>query len=934
MLRHPFALALALAVAASVTLTGCEKTSNASEQELIQRAKDYEDKNNLKAGIIELKNALQKNPNSVEARQLLGQLYLKSSQGAEAEKELGRALQLGGNREVLLPQLGEALLLMDQPQRVLDEVNLGDSQMSPRNQARILQLRGHALLQLRKTSEACGLFEKSLSLDTGIPQTYWGLAQCAIATQDRPKALARLQEALKLPTERVQSYLYLADLHLLERRYPEALQAFDAALKIDPHDNKVLFNRATFYLSQNNPTAASRDIEQLRKTAPASIPTRFVVALDLFTRKKHVEARDALQSILQNSPDHLPSLMLAGITNQALGSHQQAESYLKRVLLRSPGNTQARKALALSQIRLKQPDKALETLGPLLQMRDDPSALALASEAYQLKNDHAKASSLLERAIRLDPKNGALQTQLGLAHLGVGNTLSAIEQLQSAASQSSGQYDAQSLLALTYLEQKQYDKALGAAGTLAQLDPRNPVTYDYLGRAFWGKHDIANARKNFTQALTLDSSYFPAANSLAKLDIQEKRPELARQRFEQLLKKHPDNILAMMAMAEIAAINKDDREELRWLEKAAQSNSQAIFTHAALVRFYLAKKDLARAREVANKSLSANPDHPAALNLMSVVQLASGDAQGSESTLNKLALKSPNPDTYHRLAMIKISEKKINEARISLQKALALNPGHVPSLDTFFRLELAEKKPASALQYARRIQASHPDLAMGYVNEGDTQFYLKHIPLAIKAYEQALKLQDDTYTLIKLHGSLKLAGMNREADARLLAWLNAHPNDLMARTYAAEHYMSTKRNREAIAQYEIILSRVKNNAGIMNNLANLYFMESDPRAPATAELAYKLAPENTDILDTLGWILVEQGQVQRGLTLLRKALVKSPKNTSIRYHYAVALARNHDPANAQAQLLSLLKDNPKFPEADAARDWLKQLQAKPQARRN
>lgn len=932
MLRHPFALALVLAFSASVALTGCDRASDASEQELIQRAKDFEDKNNLKAGIIELKNALQKNPNSVEARQLLGQLYLKSYRGVEAEKELERALQLGGSREVLLPQIGEALLLMEQPQRVLDEVNIGDSQMSPLNQARILQLRGHALLQLRKTNEACELFEKSRTLDSTIPQTYWGLAQCAIAFKDRPKALAWLQTALKLPTERVRSYLYLADLQLLERNYPSALQAFDAALKLAPNDNKALFSRANFYLSQNNTVAASRDIEQLRKMAPEALATRFIVALDLFTQKKYVEARDVLQRILQGSPDHLPSLMLAGITNQVLGSHQQAESYLKRVLLRSPGNAQARKALALSQIRLKQPDKALETLGPLLQRGDESSALALASEAYQLKNEYIKASSLLENAIRLDPKNGGLQTQLGLAHLGVGNTLSAIEQLQSAARQSSGQYDAQSLLTLTYLDQKQYDKALEAARTLAQLDAKNPVTYDYLGRAFLGKHDTVNARKNFDQALALDSNYFPAANSLGKLDIQERHPELARQRFELLLKKNPGNLMAMMAMAELAAINKQDKEELRWLEKAARSNPQAIFTHAALVRFYLARKDIPHAREIANESLSANPDHPAALNLVSAVQLAGGDAKGAENTLTKLAQKSSNPDTYHRLAMVKITEKKINEARAALQKALELNPGHLQSLDTFFRLELAEKRPESALLYARRIQASHPHIAMGFVNEGDIQFSLKHAPLAIKAYEQALKLQDDTYTLIKLHGTLKLAGMNKEADARLLAWLNAHPNDLVARTYAAEHFMSTKRNREAIAQYEIILSKVKNNAGIVNNLANLYFMESDPRALATAELAYKLAPENTDIMDTLGWILVEKGQAQRGLALLRKALVKAPKTPSTRYHYAVALAKTHDSASAQAQLVSLLKETPKFPEATAARDWLKRLQTGPQAR--
>jgi predicted Zn-dependent protease len=85
-------------------------------------------------------------------------------------------------------------------------------------------------------------------------------------------------------------------------------------------------------------------------------------------------------------------------------------------------------------------------------------------------------------------------------------------------------------------------------------------------------------------------------------------------------------------------------------------------------------------------------------------------------------------------------------------------------------------------------------------------------------------------------------------------------------------------------------------------------------------------------MDTLGWILVEKGQAQRGLALLRKALVKAPKTPSTRYHYAVALAKTHDSASAQAQLISLLKETPNFPEAAAARDWLKQLQTGSQAR--
>ena len=88
MTRHPIALAIALAFVTSAALSGCDRITGLTEQQHIQRAKDFEDKGNLKGSIVELKNAIQKNPDSPQARLLLGQIYLKAGMGAEAEKEL------------------------------------------------------------------------------------------------------------------------------------------------------------------------------------------------------------------------------------------------------------------------------------------------------------------------------------------------------------------------------------------------------------------------------------------------------------------------------------------------------------------------------------------------------------------------------------------------------------------------------------------------------------------------------------------------------------------------------------------------------------------------------------------------------------------------------------------------------------------------------
>jgi FimV-like protein len=78
-------------------------------------------------------------------------------------------------------------------------------------------------------------------------------------------------------------------------------------------------------------------------------------------------------------------------------------------------------------------------------------------------------------------------------------------------------------------------------------------------------------------------------------------------------------------------------------------------------------------------------------------------------------------------------------------------------------------------------------------------------------------------------------------------------------------------------------------------------------------------------MDTLGWILVEQGDVQRGLPLLQKAVAGAAGNGEIRYHYAAALNKSGDKAGARKELEQLLAGGNTFPQADEARALLKQL---------
>ena len=78
-------------------------------------------------------------------------------------------------------------------------------------------------------------------------------------------------------------------------------------------------------------------------------------------------------------------------------------------------------------------------------------------------------------------------------------------------------------------------------------------------------------------------------------------------------------------------------------------------------------------------------------------------------------------------------------------------------------------------------------------------------------------------------------------------------------------------------------------------------------------------------MDTLGWILVEQGEVRRGTSLLEKAISITPEAVEIHYHYAVGLYKSGNKAEARRELEQLLNAKKSFPQREEAKRLLDTL---------
>ncbi|GAO34898.1 hypothetical protein SCT_0278 [Sulfuricella sp. T08] len=915
-------VALLAAMIALPVVSGCDRIGSSTPQQHIQKAKDFLDKGDQRASIIELKSALQQNPDNTEARLLLGEIYIKAQQGKDAEKELLRAQKLGVDEESIKVLLGQALLLQESYERVLNEVT-PSSRTSPKNMARIQQLHGEAQLGLGRFEQGCEQFKQSAQADPAYVPTYWGLARCATATKDFDQAKALLEQALKLDAKNADTWMWLGKLAQVRNDPKAAEAAYSGVLKIVPDHVDARLSLAFLHLSAGKFDTAQAEIGAARKAAPHNLRAKYLQALLDFRQAKYAAARDSLQEVLKDAPNHMPSILLSGMVSYQLGSYEQAIQNFTKVLSQFPNSVYARKGLAAAWLKTGQPARTLDTLKPLLMTENqDLSVLAMAGEASLQAREPAQARDYLQRAAAIDPKNAKLRTALSVSHMAAGDSARAMAELESAAAEDTGQSVADTLLILTRLRNSEFDKALAAINVLEKKTPNNPAVYNFRGAAYAGKKDFANARKNFEQVLNLDPAYSEAAMNLAQLDLQEKNPQAARKRYEAILARDKNNLPALLALVNLAS---DKKEAVSWLERAAQANPSALQPRRLLAEHYLGNNEAKKALNLAREAQTANPDNADALDLLGTTQLAAGETGNALTSYQKLARLAPkSPLAHYKLASVQAAAKNLDAAKSSLRLALELKPDYLEAQAALISLDLKIGKPAEALKIAQQVQLQNPRKSAGLVFEGDILIDQKQYDQAAKAYEKAFTLDKSGLIAVKRHQAQSLAGRVKDADTRLLQWLKEQPKDTATRAYMAQAYMTRGQDKQAIEQYQILLQDAPGNLLALNNLAWLYHRAKDPRALNIAEQAYKLRPDAAFITDTLGWILFEQGKTARAVELLQKAVSLAPKNPEIGYHYAVSLAKAGDRQKARKQLEAVLASGLSFPQQDEAKAVLKQ----------
>jgi Tfp pilus assembly protein PilF len=153
------------------------------------------------------------------------------------------------------------------------------------------------------------------------------------------------------------------------------------------------------------------------------------------------------------------------------------------------------------------------------------------------------------------------------------------------------------------------------------------------------------------------------------------------------------------------------------------------------------------------------------------------------------------------------------------------------------------------------------------------------------------------------------------------------PNSSTAHTMLGLLMHAQRRVPEAIVHYEKAFESDSHSATAANNLAWI-LAENDrdlDRALQLAQSAKAQLPNDSSVLDTLGWVYFKRGMLPLATTSLEEAVQLNPASVMSNYHLGVAYAKAGDDAKARKSIEQALKLEPNFARADDAKKILAKL---------
>jgi tetratricopeptide (TPR) repeat protein len=497
------------------------------------------------------------------------------------------------------------------------------------------------------------------------------------------------------------------------------------------------------------------------------------------------------------------------------------------------------------------------------------------------------------------------------------NIGAAMREMQSAIAADPNRSESYLLLALFQLRSNLMDQAEANFKKAVEVDPKAMNAQLALGGFYQSRNRLPEAEQQFRQAISVDPKSPGPRAAMVRLLMQEGKRGDIESFLEQTKKDLSDNSEGYRMLGDFYFATGDVDKAVAEYGSLHSDHPKDPQVKRNYIQLLILKNRLEEATKLNNEILKGNGHDVNALVYKAQIQLRQNDSGGAVDTL-QTALKNDSDNAVAHYQLGVAFDQQHNEARAESEwrEAVRLSPGLTDAQRALASLEMRHGDLDGLTQTAKQIILAQPSAPDGYLLKGMAEIAHQNYSDAHKDAEQAMQRAPQSPAPYVQMGNVHLA-QKQYADAvkYYQGALDKDPNSSEGLSGIMNTYFAEKQPDKAIAAAQAQLARQPNNSNFYDLLGTALFNGNKdlPGAEAALSKAVELDKSNTDALEKLGKVQVEEGAADKALVLYRQSIKDNPREARF-YILAGELyeaKQNWDQAKAlYQQALSVQPDHP------------------------
>jgi tetratricopeptide (TPR) repeat protein len=582
---------------------------------------------------------------------------------------------------------------------------------------------------------------------------------------------------------------------------------------------------------------------------------------------------------------------------------------------------QAHYKLGETYIKLHDWQRAAQELSRTLELAPDNNAARLDLANLLISGRDLKdAQPLLEILREKQPNSADTREAWANFYAAQDNLPAAMLEIHKAIELDPNRSESYLLLAILQLRSNLPDQVNQAEANFkkaTEVDPKAMNAQLALGGFYQSRNRLPEAEQQFKHAIDVDPKNPDPRAALVRLLMQEGKKDQIESFLQQTKKDLSDNPEGYRMLGDFYFAAGDLDKATTEYASLYSDHPKNIQIKKNYIQILILKNRLDDATKLNDELLKSNAHDVEALVFKGQIQLRKNDPGGAvDSFQNALRNDPDNAVAHYQLGLAFMQQRNEARAESEWREAVRIRPELTDAQRALAALELRHGDVDALLQTAQQIITAQPYAADGFILRGVAELSRQKYGDAQQDAEQAAQRAPQNPAPSVQLGNIQLAQKHySEAEKFYQQALDKDPSSAEGLSGLMNTYFAQKQFDQAIAAANAQISKSPNVANFYDLLGTALFngKKDLPGAEAALRKAIELDKNNTDALEKLGKVQIQEGAADKALALYQQSIKDNPRDVTFYILSGELYEAKKDWDQAKAmyqQALSVSPDHP------------------------